>query len=63
VPAGAPFISGSNLTSTKARLLLMASLMKFGAMPVAKNPDSPTEAEKVATAKKIADYQVVFHTH
>lgn len=63
VPEGPPFIAGSNLTSTKARLLLMASLMKFGSLPVARDPDNPTAAEKSATAKKIADYQTVFHTH
>jgi hypothetical protein len=32
----------SNLTATKAQLLLMACLMKFGALPPAANPDQPT---------------------
>jgi L-asparaginase len=63
VPEGAPFIAGSNLTSTKARLLLMACLMKFGSMPVAADPLNPTAAEKSATAKKVAAYQAVFNTH
>src|SRR5690606_26852256 len=35
-------IAGSNLTSIKARLLLMACLMKFGALPIAADPDAPT---------------------
>ena len=63
VPEGAPFIAGSNLTSTKARLLLMACLMKFGALPPARDPDNPTAAEKDATAKRVADYQAIFQTH
>ena len=32
-------IAGSNLTATKARLLLMACLMKFGCLPLAVDPD------------------------
>ncbi len=34
------FIGGSNLTATKARLFLMACLMKFGALPPAANSGS-----------------------
>jgi len=41
---------GSNLTSTKARMLLMACLMKFGSLPVAKDPANPTKPEMEATA-------------
>lgn len=59
-----PFmIAGSNLTSTKARLLLMASLMKLGALPVAKNPAAPTAEEKAATMKAVAAYQKIFVEH
>ena len=58
-----PFISGSNLTASKARLLLMACLMKFGTLPPAVDPDNPTEAETSATAAKVAEYQAVFDTH
>jgi len=48
VPLDNPlFIGGSNLTATKARLLLMACLMKFGALPPAADPE----------------YQAVFNTH
>ena len=32
------FIAGSNLTSTKARMLLMACLLKLGSLPPAKDP-------------------------
>jgi L-asparaginase len=64
VPLDNPaFISGSNLTATKARLLLMASLMKFGALPPAANPDQPTAEETSAVRGKVAKYQAVFNTH
>lgn len=56
-------IAGSNLTATKARLLLMACLMKFGALPVAKDPTKPTPAEIKATQKAVRAYQAVFDTH
>ena len=58
-----PFISGSNLAVTKARMLLMACLMKFGALPAAADPQHPTAAEAAATADRVAAYQVVFDTH
>ena len=57
------FIGGRNLTATKARLLLMACLMKFGSLPPAADPDRPTEAELNAIRKKLADYQTIFDTH
>ena len=64
VPLDNPaFIGGSNLTATKARLLLMASLMKFGALPPAANPDQPTAEETAATHEKVAAYQTIFNTH
>lgn len=56
-------ISGMNLTATKARLLLMACLMKFGSLPVAANPAKPTDAETAALQKALAAYQQVFNTH
>jgi L-asparaginase len=56
-------LSGSNLTATKARLLLMACLMRFGALPPATDPDKPTAAERSAIEKAVADYQRVFDTH
>ena len=57
------FIAGSNLTSTKARMLLMACLLKFGSLPPAKDPDNPTAEELAATRKAVAAYQSVFNTH
>ena len=62
-PPPAPFIGGRNLTATKARLLLMACLMKFGSLPVAADPDRPTAGEIETVQKTIARYQEVFDTH
>jgi hypothetical protein len=57
------FIGGRNLTSTKARILLMACLMRFGALPPAADPLGPTAAELAAILAKLAQYQAVFDTH
>jgi hypothetical protein len=57
------FLSGSNLTATKARLLLMACLMRFGSLPAAKDVGNPTRAELKAIAEANANYQRVFDTH
>ena len=62
-PARSPFIGGNNLTATKARLLLMAGLMKFGSLPPAADPDNPTPAEREATRVRVAEYQALFDTH
>jgi L-asparaginase len=62
-PPRPPFIGGNNLTATKARLLLMAGLMKFGSLPPAADPDNPTPAERVATRARVAEYQALFDTH
>lgn len=56
-------IAGSNLTATKARLLLMACLMKLGSLPVAADPTNPTAEERKATIAAITAYQQVFNTH
>lgn len=56
-------IAGLNLTATKARLLLMACLMKFGSLPAPADPEAPTAAETAALRSAIADYQHVFDTH
>ena len=61
-PAGI-FLGGGNLTSTKARLLLIACLMKFGALPPAADANAPTEAETTAIMERLALYQAVFDTH
>ena len=64
VPLDKPaFIGGSNLTATRARLLLMACLMRFGALPPAANPDQPTAEETATTHEKVAAYQTIFNTH
>jgi len=56
-------IAGSNLTATKARLLLMACLMKFGCLPPAAEPATPTAAETEATKAMLKKYQEIFDTH
>ena len=56
-------MAGSNLTATKARLLLMACLLRFGAFPPARDPASPTQDEIAAIKQKLAEYQTVFDTH
>jgi hypothetical protein len=56
-------IAGSNLTATKARLLLMACLLRYGSLPPARDPSSPTADEVAAIKHALADYQAVFDTH
>jgi len=62
-PPAAPFIGGRNLTATKARLLLMACLMKLGSVPAAADPDRPTASEIEAAGRKLREYQDVFDSH
>lgn len=57
------FLSGGNLTATKARVLLMACLLKFGALPPAADPANPTADEHAATVEALARYQRIFDTH
>jgi hypothetical protein len=61
--AGSLSITGSNLTATKARLLLMACLLRFGALPAAQDPTHPTSDEVARIRARLADYQAVFDTH
>ena len=56
-------IPGSNLTATKARLLLMACLMKLGCLPPAADPADPTSGETEATKAKLKEYQAIFDSH
>lgn len=56
-------IAAANLTGTKARLLLMACLLKFGSLPPAKDPDNPTPAEMDAVREALARYKTVFESH
>ena len=57
------FIEGQNMTATKARMLLMASIMKLGMLPPAADLDNPTGDEIQAIQEKIKDYQTILHTH
>jgi L-asparaginase len=57
------FLGGGNLTATKARLLLMACLLRFGALPPAEDPDAPTAAELTAIRAALAEYQAVLDSH
>lgn len=60
----APFaIAGGNLTAPKARLLLMASLLKLGMLPRAADPAAPTGEEIAATRAALDRYQEIFDTH
>ena len=56
-------VSGDNLTATKARMLLMACLLRYGALPPAADPTRPTRDEYRATRAAIATLQQVFATH
>ncbi|WP_221390994.1 asparaginase domain-containing protein [Dyadobacter sp. NIV53] len=57
------FIEGQNTTATKGMMLLMACILKFGALPPAKDPDHPTGEELRLIKEKINQYQEIFHTH
>ncbi len=56
-------IEGSNLDTNKARLLLMAAMMKLGRLPKAQDPRNPTPGEREAVIAKVAEYQEIFETH
>jgi L-asparaginase len=58
-----PFISGTHLTASKAHLLLMACLMKFGSLPTAADLADPSEADLGATLASMQRYQEVFDNH
>lgn len=59
-----PFaIAAGTLTATKARLLLMACLLRFGALPPAADPTAPTSEEVSATRRVLDAYQAVFDSH
>ena len=46
-----------------AEYLLMAALLKLGALPPAADPDNPTPEEVSATTRALAAYQAIFDTH
>ncbi len=57
------FIAGSNLSATKARILLMACLLKLGSLPPALDPEHPSGEEMAATKERVAAFQALFDTH
>lgn len=57
------FVGGSTLTATKARLLLMACMLRFGSLPPAADPANPTDEEWAAIRERVSEYQAVFDTH
>ncbi|MGH2680352.1 MAG: asparaginase domain-containing protein [Actinomycetota bacterium] len=65
VPPGTwPYgISGSNLDTNKARLLLMASMLRLGRLPKAEDPRRPTSAERKTLIEKLGEYQRIFDEH
>lgn len=56
-------IAGSNLDANKARLLLIAAMLKLGRLPKAKDPRNPDSIERAAVVSKIAKFQAIFDTH
>ena len=56
-------IAGSNLDCNKARLLLMATMLKLGRLPKARDPRNPTKAERAATVARVAQFQEIFENH
>ena len=56
-------IAGSNLDTNKARLLLMAAMLKLGRLPKARDPRNPTKEERGATVAKVAEFQEIFENH
>ena len=56
-------IAGSNLDTNKARLLLMAAMLKLGRLPKARDARNPTKAERKATVAKVAEFQEIFERH
>jgi len=58
-----PFIRGSNLDANKARLLLIAAMLRLGRLPRAQNPMSPSPDELDMTRRKVAEFQTLFESH
>jgi hypothetical protein len=56
-------IEGSNLNANKARVLLMACLLRYGCPPPAQDAAHPTDAEMSAVRAHLALIQAVFNTH
>ena len=56
-------IEGSNLDSNKARLLLIAAMLKLGRLPKATDLKNPIRTERDRILEKIGDFQEIFETH
>jgi hypothetical protein len=60
---GGLFVTGSNLTATKARMLLMAALLRLGRLPAPHDPAQPTPDELASIRAAVAAYQSIFDCH
>lgn len=58
-----PYISGGNLSASKARVLLMAALLRYGSLTPAADPAAPTAAERDRVAAEICRFQLIFDSH
>ena len=47
----------------KARLLLMAAMLKLGRLPKARDPRNPTRQERAATVAAVTRFQEIFENH
>jgi L-asparaginase len=56
-------ITGSNLDANKARLLLIAVMLRLGPLPRAKDPRRALPEELESTRAKVAQYQEIFDAH
>jgi len=56
-------VRGDNLTAPKARLLLIAALLKLGPLPAAVDADAPSEDDRAVCADAVLAYQQIFDTH
>jgi hypothetical protein len=56
-------VPGSNLSAPKARMLLMACLLKFGGAPVAVDPRRPTATERARARGYLEKLAEVFAAH
>ena len=56
-------IEGSNLDANKARILLIASLLKLGRLPKAKDARNPTSKEKDEARERLREFQNIFESH
>ena len=56
-------IEGSNLDANKARILLIASMLKLGRPPKARDPRKPTDREIESVIEKVKEFQSIFEEH